>query len=192
MQPSCLTLPHSTPGTCAPKPALLTALKQMNLMRPYEVKSLHSHTVSSSEWENAEATGIALQKAPASPGKWAWKWHISIRASFSGSKWKVISFGGNNPQYKITGSKLSLTAWKPTSALITKGNGWKRYPRRETCETRPFMQFCVYGSESIVHLCAGNKWHKTCYNCTQVYCTPSISRPSPTLSKLKRDEVQIS
>lgn len=40
-------------------------------MSPCEVKSPHSHTVSSSEGGNAEATGIAFQKAPLSPGKWA-------------------------------------------------------------------------------------------------------------------------
>jgi hypothetical protein len=43
----------------------------MNLMRSYEAKSPHSHTVSSSECGNAEATGIAFQKAPVSLGKWA-------------------------------------------------------------------------------------------------------------------------
>lgn len=146
-------------------------------MRPYEVKSLHSHSVSSSEWGNAEVTGIEFQKAPLSPGKWAWKWHISIWASFGVSKCKVISFGGNNPNYKIMGSKLSLTVWKPMSVHITKGNGWKWYPRQEMCEMLPlFMKFCVYRSESTAHLCTVKKWNKTCYNCTQVCCVSSLSK----------------
>lgn len=151
--------PHSPSKASALKPVLLITLKQMKLMRVYAVKSLHPHmTASSSEWGNAEATGMAFRKSPVHPGKWAWKWHISIWASFSESKCKVICFGGNNPNYKIMGSKLSLTVQKPMSAFFTKVNGWKCCQSQKTHKMLCFLtEFCIHRFESITHLCTGNK-----------------------------------
>lgn len=123
------------------------------------MKSPHSHkTISPIGWENAEATGLAFRKTPMSPGKWAWKRHISIWAPFSESKCKVICFGGNNPHYKIMGSKLSLTIRKPVSALFTEGNGWKCCQSQETHEMLwSLMEFCINRTKSIDHTCTGNK-----------------------------------
>lgn len=161
---------NSQPSTWAPKPVLLTELNQMNLMRPYKVKSPHSRRVSSSEWGNAEVTGIAFQTAPRSPGKWAWKWHISIWASFSVSKCKVISLGGNNPNYKIMGSELSLTVWKPMSALVTKGNGWKWYPRQEMSENASLLHavLCIH----IWACCSPLSWEHMKLNLLQLHPSP--------------------
>lgn len=139
----------------------------MQLKRLYVVKSLYAHmTVSSSGYGNAEVTGMAFRKTPPSPRKWAWKWHISIWASSSESRCKVISFGGNNPNYKITGSKWSLAKRKPASALFTEHNGWKCCLGQETHEMLCFLWNFVWKEPKALHPTLHCKQSKTKHSVT--------------------------
>lgn len=102
--------------------------------------------------------GSIFRKTPESLGKWAWKWRISIWASFSGSKWKVICLGGNNPNYKIMGSRLSLIIQVHYSLDVHIHNAWKCYLGQETQEMLCFlMEFCINKIKSITLPCTGNK-----------------------------------